>query len=148
VWRGTIPHDVNVLQLRRLQRVSGITVHAKHARAKQRSPERGLISRGHTGSSLAGVQLEHYPSRTPSRDNWDNGDNSRILLSVILMPLKDSGTSAEVPAIRWPSVLERESIEFTNGKRPGVRCIGMLVLAMVVVKVVKLCVPIFQCRLF
>ena len=47
--------------------------------AEKRSPERGLISRGHTGSSLAGVQREHYPSTTLPQDN---GDNSRILSSV------------------------------------------------------------------
>src|SRR5262245_13690268 len=34
---------------------------------EKKSPERGLISRGHTGSYLAGVQLENYPSTTLPR---------------------------------------------------------------------------------
>ena len=42
-----------------------------------------MISRGHTGSSLAGVQLEHYPTTTFPRDNVDN---SKILFGVISVP--------------------------------------------------------------
>src|SRR5262245_35766961 len=64
---GHTPHDVNVLQLRRLLRVLVIIVQCKTREPKKRSPERGLISRGHTGSYLAGVQLENYPSTTLPR---------------------------------------------------------------------------------
>ena len=49
------------------------------------------------------------------------------------MPLKDSGTIGKSSRDTVAIGARTESMDFTNGKRPVVRCIGMLVLAMAVV---------------
>ena len=95
VWRGTTPHRVTVLQLRRLQRVLVITVQCKTREPKREAPRGGLISRGHSGSMLAGVQLEHYPSTNPSRIGI-TGTTPESFSSVILVPLKDSRTKCSL----------------------------------------------------
>jgi hypothetical protein len=77
------PHRVSVLQLRRLQRVSGITVQRKPASQKEK-PRKGTdLSRGHIGSMNSGLMLRHVSQR----DAWIKGTTLESLRRVILAPL-------------------------------------------------------------
>jgi len=80
----------------------------QNTRSKKRSPERGLISRGHTGSSLAGVQLEHYPSRTLPGTIGITGDNSRILFGC------DIDVTSRWPMARMAASSPAESLSFAE----------------------------------
>jgi hypothetical protein len=73
--RGINPYRVILSKLRGLQRVLLTTTAMQNRRAKTRSPERGLVSRGHTGSINSGIIV--WDVSTTRCVN--KGDNSRIL---------------------------------------------------------------------
>jgi len=54
---------------------------------KKRSPERGLISRGHAGSMNSGIML----GQVSQRDAWIKGTTLESSRGVILVPLLDGG---------------------------------------------------------
>ena len=73
--RGINPYRVILSKLRGLQRVLLTTTAMQNRRAKTRSPERGLVSRGHAGSMNSGIIV--WDVSTTRCVN--KGDNSRIL---------------------------------------------------------------------